>query len=209
MSPSRKRRIRREIEDGLVDDASAAERSLTAHFIRARRNVRGAVVSVNERTMITNAAAVRLVDESDRWMLWEWARRAIERGQTEPEQLSLSRGTTVSARCEPVNAMGDTVGAFVRLDAQPPASSGKPAARGRRRARRDTFGWGSLSDAQLGTANLVAAGLTNGEIAARLYVSPHTVDSHLRQIYVKLGIRSRVDLTRMVSENSANQREGT
>ena len=106
----------------------------------------------------------------------------------------------MTARCEPVDAMGDTVGAFVRLDAQPPASSGKPAARGRRRPRRETFGWGSLSDAQLGTADLVAAGL---------YVSPHTVDSHLRQIYVKLGIRSRVDLTRMVSENSANQPDGT
>jgi hypothetical protein len=76
------RRIGREVEDGLVDDASAAERTLTAHFVRVRRHARGAIVSLNERTMLVNAAAARLVDEADKSALWEWAQQAIARGET-------------------------------------------------------------------------------------------------------------------------------
>jgi DNA-binding CsgD family transcriptional regulator/predicted ATPase len=60
------------------------------------------------------------------------------------------------------------------------------------------FGWGSLTDAELRVARLAASGLTNREIADRLSRSPHTVDSHLRHAFTKLGIRSRVELTREV-----------
>ena len=43
-------------------------------------------------------------------------------------------------------------------------------------------------------ADLVAAGATNREVAAALFVSPRTVEHHLRQVYRKLGIRSRTEL---------------
>ena len=71
-------------------------------------------------------------------------------------------------------------------------------------ADRATFGWPSLRESELGIAQLVAEGLTNREIASRLYMSVHTVDFHLRQIYRKLGISSRVELTRRIidSENA-------
>jgi DNA-binding CsgD family transcriptional regulator len=46
----------------------------------------------------------------------------------------------------------------------------------------------------------VSEGLTNASAAQRLYLSRHTVDFHLRQIFRKLDIRSRVELTRMVVE---------
>ena len=46
---------------------------------------------------------------------------------------------------------------------------------------------------------LVADGLTNREVAERLYVSPHTVSGHLRHAFEKLGISSRVALARIVS----------
>jgi DNA-binding CsgD family transcriptional regulator len=39
-------------------------------------------------------------------------------------------------------------------------------------------------------------------VAARLFLSPHTVDAHLRHIYRKLGIASRVELARMVTEQT-------
>jgi len=42
---------------------------------------------------------------------------------------------------------------------------------------------------------LVAAGLTNKEIGARLYISPKTVDRHLRNIYLKVGVSNRAALT--------------
>jgi DNA-binding CsgD family transcriptional regulator len=203
------RRVGREMEDGLVDHASAAERALTAHFVRVRRHVRGAIVCVNERTMLTNAAAARLVDEADRSTLWEWAQQTIARGETKAEELVLSRGIAATVRCEPVEAAGENVGVLIRLNAGSHMAAGTRGVRGNKRVRRETFGWASLSAAQLGIAELVARGLTNGEIAARLYLSRHTVDFHLRQIFSKLSIESRVELARIVSEHASDEREAS
>ena len=55
--------------------------------------------------------------------------------------------------------------------------------------------WRTLTDAELRVAELVAGGLTNRNIAEYLNLSPHTVDAHLKHIYTKLDIHSRVDLT--------------
>lgn len=59
-----------------------------------------------------------------------------------------------------------------------------------------------LGRAELRVAILVAEGLSNPEIATRLFISRHTVESHLKQIFVKLGVRSRVELTRRVLASS-------
>lgn len=64
----------------------------------------------------------------------------------------------------------------------------------RRGATDPRFGWESLTPAELRVAEAVGAGLTNAQAARRLFVSPHTVDYHLRQIFLKLGISSRVQL---------------
>lgn len=50
---------------------------------------------------------------------------------------------------------------------------------------------------------LVAIGLTNPQVGRELFVSRHTVDFHLRHVYRKLGIRSRVELARMAAGASA------
>ena len=42
----------------------------------------------------------------------------------------------------------------------------------------------------------VAAGRTNREVAEQLVLSPRTIEAHLRNIYAKLGVRSRVELAR-------------
>ncbi|MET1037975.1 MAG: MEDS domain-containing protein, partial [Aeromicrobium sp.] len=57
------------------------------------------------------------------------------------------------------------------------------------------YGWGSLTHAELRVASHVSRGMTNRVIAADLDVSPHTVDAHLKHIYLKLDIHSRVELT--------------
>ncbi|HET9889467.1 MAG TPA: LuxR C-terminal-related transcriptional regulator [Mycobacterium sp.] len=58
-------------------------------------------------------------------------------------------------------------------------------------------GWDSLTDAELHVVRLAAEGYTNRAIATTLFISPHTVNTHLRHVFDKLGIRSRVDLTRI------------
>jgi ketoreductase RED2 len=65
---------------------------------------------------------------------------------------------------------------------------------GRRRKNDPRFGWESLTAAELRVAEAVGTGLTNAQAAQRLFVSPYTVDYHLRQIFLKLGINSRVQL---------------
>jgi DNA-binding CsgD family transcriptional regulator len=47
-------------------------------------------------------------------------------------------------------------------------------------------------------ASLAAEGLTNQAIADRLFLSPHTVNTHLRHIFGKLGINSRLGLIRFM-----------
>ncbi|WP_238155474.1 response regulator transcription factor [Kribbella soli] len=55
-----------------------------------------------------------------------------------------------------------------------------------------------LTDSERTIAEQVARGLTNRETAAMLFLSPHTVDYHLRQIFRTLGVQSRVELARIV-----------
>lgn len=63
---------------------------------------------------------------------------------------------------------------------------------------RPPSGWAALSAPEVRVARLVADGLTNRAVADELFLSPHTVDSHLRHIFAKLGVRTRVELTRVV-----------
>ncbi|NIJ11187.1 DNA-binding CsgD family transcriptional regulator [Saccharomonospora amisosensis] len=58
-------------------------------------------------------------------------------------------------------------------------------------------GPGELTPQQEQIATLVADGATNREIAARLFISHRTVDHHLRNIFTRLGIRSRVELAKL------------
>jgi DNA-binding CsgD family transcriptional regulator len=56
-------------------------------------------------------------------------------------------------------------------------------------------GWASLTDAELRIVSCVARGMTNRGIADDLTLSRHTVDAHLKHVYLKLDIHSRVELT--------------
>lgn len=68
------------------------------------------------------------------------------------------------------------------------------AQRGRGDRKRPSTGWASLTPAELNVVRLVAEGLPNKDIAARLFVSPRTVQAHLSHVYAKLGVTSRVPL---------------
>jgi DNA-binding CsgD family transcriptional regulator len=75
--------------------------------------------------------------------------------------------------------------------------------RGSRRPHvRAKTGWDSLTGTERKVAGLVAQHLSNPEVAERLFVSRHTVESHLKSIYRKLGHSSRAQLAQEVPEHA-------
>jgi DNA-binding CsgD family transcriptional regulator len=59
-------------------------------------------------------------------------------------------------------------------------------------------GWASLTAAELAVTCAIGEGLTSRQVADQLFISVHTVNTHLRHAFLKLGIRSRVELVRMM-----------
>jgi DNA-binding CsgD family transcriptional regulator len=60
-------------------------------------------------------------------------------------------------------------------------------------------GMAALTPTEAEVARLVAEGLTNRAIGERMFISPHTVDTHLRHIFAKLSVTSRAALAGLVS----------
>jgi DNA-binding CsgD family transcriptional regulator len=77
----------------------------------------------------------------------------------------------------------------------------RPATGGPRSSRE----WPELTESEFAVASLVARSATNREVAERLYLSPHTVNTHLRHVFAKLGIRSRVELARLAAERGSTE----
>jgi DNA-binding CsgD family transcriptional regulator len=68
------------------------------------------------------------------------------------------------------------------------------AARSRSERSRATQGWDSLTPTERNVVSLVADGLSNADIAARLLMSVPTVKSHLTHVFTKLGLTNRTEL---------------
>jgi DNA-binding CsgD family transcriptional regulator len=111
-------------------------------------------------------------------------------------QLRLARGEAESARAEAAEAREilepmQAKRAIARLDAIDIPASGTNAAAP-----------GGLTPRELEVLRLVAQGLTDAEVADRLFISPRTVSQHLRSIYGKLDVSSRAGATRFAVEHS-------
>src|SRR5258708_12608354 len=59
-------------------------------------------------------------------------------------------------------------------------------------------GWDSLTDSKLTVLHLIAEGATNRTVAQQLHLSPHTVKTHVRNAFAKLGITSRAQLAQLM-----------
>jgi DNA-binding CsgD family transcriptional regulator len=55
----------------------------------------------------------------------------------------------------------------------------------------------ALTAQELQVATLVQQGMSNREVAAQLFLSPRTIDFHLRNVFTKTGVSSRVELARL------------
>jgi DNA-binding CsgD family transcriptional regulator/tetratricopeptide (TPR) repeat protein len=72
--------------------------------------------------------------------------------------------------------------------------AGAYCSRGRGERKRPAFGWRSLTPTELEVVRHVAQGLTNPEVARRLFVSRSTVKAHLAHIFAKVGVSTRAEL---------------
>jgi predicted ATPase/class 3 adenylate cyclase/DNA-binding CsgD family transcriptional regulator len=76
------------------------------------------------------------------------------------------------------------------------------AQRGRGQRKRPASGWASLTPTELDVVRLVSEGLTNNDVAARLFISPRTVQTHLTHVYNKLSLTSRVQLVQEAARHA-------
>ena len=94
------------------------------------------------------------------------------------------------------SAQGAALEAFEALGAAPWAERARAELRasGETARRRVPEAAAALTPQERQIARLVGRGLTNKEVAAQLYLSPRTIDAHLRGVFAKLGISSRRQL---------------
>ncbi len=200
---------------GSQRDGRHVDEMLLDAFTRARRRFRGAVVAVSERTMITNASASELLQAGERRLVWQWAQSSGP-GATEREvPFELASGMTVQGRSYPVECDGCLVGVVLHLRVPAPSkeyllaspdagtlSAVETPASGSPAMDSALFtGWSDLTDTERTVAELVGRGLSNKQTGRAIFISPYTVDYHLRRIYRKLGITSRVELARLLGEH--------
>jgi len=90
---------------------------------------------------------------------------------------------------------------FTRLGAEPWAERAAVELARLSASRADGL---ALTQAESQVASLVAAGHTNREVAAELYMGLRTVEAHLSAVYRKLGIRSRSELARAWAQQASS-----
>jgi DNA-binding CsgD family transcriptional regulator len=118
----------------------------------------------------------------------------VDQGDRDPARAAFSRAVDL------YSSLGATRD-VARLQARFRAHGIRRAPRVKhRRARR---GWDSLTPAEARIAALVAKGMTNPQIAAKLFLSHRTVATHVSHILGKLDVRSRIDIAREATDRRA------
>jgi DNA-binding CsgD family transcriptional regulator/tetratricopeptide (TPR) repeat protein len=160
--------------DGLADQAGGCPAGAADRFAGAAAGFEGLQFPFHAaRAQLAEAAARRDLDKSGRTRAVDLARVALA--------------------------------AFERLGAPAPAREARDVLRAcgvvPSRGRPHIETGSQLSARELEVARLVATGLSNAEVAAELFISPRTVTTHLDRIYSRLGLSSRVALTRYLADS--------
>ena len=122
--------------------------------------------------------------------------RTLETAKAREDAASLLNGAEAIEQLRAALATYETAGAAGDITRVRSALRERGISVGTRGTRqRPTTGWNSLTPAEQKVVALAAEGLTTRQIGDRLYISSFTVGSHLRHVYQKLGINSRVQLT--------------
>jgi DNA-binding CsgD family transcriptional regulator len=179
-------RVVHETQHRLLDEAGSKSIALYDAFLHARRRAKCPIAAVDSNSLYVNAAGSQFVASTDRENLWAWAQSCARRGSDPTPLLHLPLGIT-TAECAHIYDGSQLTGAIIGFAPLSPDAM----------AANNYSGWGRLTDAERSVAELVSLGYTNREAGARLFISPHTVDYHLRHIFRKLDIDSRVQLARI------------
>ncbi|WP_193044339.1 AAA family ATPase [Mycolicibacterium baixiangningiae] len=128
------------------------------------------------------------------------ANRPFERARTQLEYgASLRRTRRRTAAREHLQAAFDT---FDALGADPWSERAQVELRacGQSVRKRDDTASQKLTPQETQVAGFVAQGLTNADVAAKLFLSRRTIDFHLRNVFTKLGVTSRTELARVLAD---------
>jgi DNA-binding CsgD family transcriptional regulator len=187
----------RAIEERLESDSPVAKHEMLKHFLRLRRRIKGPFVVVSGATTLANAAASYLLSSTDEALLREYGSEVLARRRpTGLSEIVLDDGQRMWVDTVRLDDRSHPPAVMLRIMPPPTGENNGESQDGT-----DTRGWASLTATEKSVAKLVASGLTNRESAAKLLVSPYTVDFHLRSIFRKLAVRSRVELARLVASD--------
>jgi DNA-binding CsgD family transcriptional regulator len=188
-------RVEAAIRAGDADDAAAVLARLDA-FAAATGAAWAAAAAEHGRALLADDGEAerhfgRALDHHAR------SPRRVDRARTElafGEHLRRAR-RRVDARTH----LRAALATFEEIGAAPWAERARQELRasGETARRRDDAPTADLTPQELQVARLVADGLPNREVAARLFVSPRTVEFHLRNVFAKAGVASRAELARL------------
>jgi DNA-binding CsgD family transcriptional regulator len=145
-----------------------------------------------QEAMVAHEVVDRPLDAARTWLLYgEYLRR--ERRRADARQL-------LRRALEAFERLGTALWAG--------RARGELRATGETTRRRDPATLDLLTRQELQVVRAVTEGATNREAAAQLFISPRTVDHHLRNVFQKLGVRSRAELVRVALAGHGIERTG-
>lgn len=110
-------RLAMEIEEALLDASTLTQRALLDAYVKSGADARHPVVCLDDHTLITNAAAARMLGTGDQALLWEMAAQRIASPNVvaEAQTLRLESAQTVKVDIQVVEHCAKPVGALLRL----------------------------------------------------------------------------------------------